>query len=240
MKKNKKVYPYRDAEMLLAAKTVVKSFQENIDLLSTYRTNWTPEYAEDLASRIDHAIDNYMEIDRKKDLREATAYLSSIQLPALRDLSAFRTQVAADFRQGAEAILNLLGFNENFNDAKRKGSQEALIRVLAGFKMGMDDALKEKIVSKGMKPGLIDRIISYADNLKEANATQEMLKETSKMVTSEARTVFSEIYKEVIGICKIAYGCYTFDPVLREHFSFAKVVRNMSFLPENDGSAEAA
>lgn len=240
MKKSKKSYPYRDAEMLLAAKTVAKSFQENLELLSTYRTNWTPEYAEDLVSRIDYAIDNYMEIDQKKELREATAYLSSIQLPALRDLTAFRTQVAADFRKEGDEILKQLGFDQNYNDAKRKGSQEGLIRVLAAFKLGMDDDLKEKITSKGMTPGLIDRIILYAHNLKEANASQEMLKESTKMITSEARESFKEIYAEVISICKIAYGCYAFDPVLRGQFIFAKVVRNMSFTPRNESEEIAA
>jgi hypothetical protein len=61
------------------------------------RTNWTPEYAGDLRKRIDDAIDNYLEVDRTKKLREATACLASIQNPAIKDLSALRIQVVVDF-----------------------------------------------------------------------------------------------------------------------------------------------
>jgi hypothetical protein len=48
-------------------------------------------------------------------------------------------------------------------------------------------------------------IAIYADQLKEANLTQETLKETCKEVSGEAVNIFNGIYDEIIGISKIAF-----------------------------------
>lgn len=229
-----KNYPYRHSEMLLTAKTIAESFNEHIDKLAEMRTNWTPEYADDLRKRIDDAIDNYLEIDRTKKLREATAYLSSIQDPALKDLSAFRIQVVIDFGEESNAILRSLGYDYHYEDAKRNKSQESLIQLLASFKLSMNDKLKTKLTSKGMNPALIENIISYADNMKQANARQEMHKDTQTIITKEIHDILNDIYSEVIGICKIAYGALAFDPVIRRLFSFQRIARNMTNVHTSD------
>ncbi|WP_025864779.1 hypothetical protein [Prolixibacter bellariivorans] len=64
--------------------------------------------------------------------------------------------------------------------------------------------------------------------MKAANISQETLKATTKEVTEEAITVFNEIYKEVIGICKIASSFYKDDKLKKEQFTFSKVVARMS------------
>jgi hypothetical protein len=75
---------------------------------------------------------------------------------------------------------------------------------------------------------LIDRIIGYANQLKEANVTQETLKEPSKEVSGEAVNIFNGIYDEIIGICKITSNYYQYDELKKDQFTFSKVVANMN------------
>jgi len=224
----KKSFNFRNSEMLLAAKTVSESFVENIDELSQFRTNWTRDYAEKLRQRIDYGIDNYIEMDPRKQLRDATAHLISIQVPALKDLSAIMVQIKVDFPDEADKILRELGFSTNYSKATKHNSQEELIQLLKGFQKGMTQKLRKKIESKGVNPALIDRLIGFADSLMVANTRQEFLKESSKKVSEEATIYMNEIYNEVIGICKIAKGVFDNDPILRNQFTFSKVVRNMN------------
>ncbi len=222
-----RTYKVKDVEMLLASKTIAGTLNENLGDLSIARSNWNETYVSELSSKIDNAIDNYLGLDKKKELRDATAQLSSLQAPALRDLSFLKTQLEVDFGKEAKEIEKKLGYNKNLRDVQ-KGDQEALIQLLYTFKKGMNDNLKNQIVEKGTNVALIDRIIGYADQLKEANVTQESLKETTKEVSDEAVTVFNEIYNEIIGICKIASNFYQYDTLKKEQFTFSKVVSNMN------------
>lgn len=230
-------YPYKTSVVLLACKTIATGFSANIQTLSQVRSNWTPEYATDLLNRTDQTIDKYIGADPKMDLLDASAKLYAIQLPALRDLTSFKIQVEVDFPDEASLILRTLGFNRFFRRA-RNLSQEDLIANLADFREGMTDELKTKLTSKGLSPELIVKIIGYADSARDANAQQEMLKESTKEITEEAKSAILDIYNEVIGICKIARGCFRYDPVLKNQFSFAKVVRNMSTSPAQTSTPE--
>jgi hypothetical protein len=87
---------------------------------------------------------------------------------------------------------------------------------------------KETLLEKGTNPVLIDRIIGNADQLKDANVTQETLKENTKEVSDEAVGIFNEIYDEIIGICKIAASYYQYDTLKKEQFTFSKVIANMN------------
>lgn len=222
-----RTYKVKDVEMLLASKTIAGTLNENLGDLSIARSNWNETFASDLSTKIDNAIDNYLGLDKKKELRDATSKLSALQAPALRDLSFLKTQIEVDFPKEAKEIEKKLGYNKNLRDVQ-KGDQEALIQLLYTFKKGMNDNLKNQIVEKGTNVALIDRIIGYADQLKEANVTQESLKETTKEVSDEAVTVFNEIYNEIIGICKIASNFYQYDTLKKEQFTFSKVVANMN------------
>lgn len=174
--------------MLLTSKTIVESFKLNLSELSLARSNWSEEYANNLAEKIDNAIENYLGLDKKKELRNATANLSSIQTPAIRDLSFLKKQLQVDFaddKAKLKEMLKNLGFEKNLRKVQNS-DQEALIELLYAFKKGMNDSLKSEIVAKGTNPELIDRIINYADQMKQANVSQETQKETTKAVSEEA------------------------------------------------------
>ena len=234
---NTRAYKSKDVEMLLAAKTIAQSLKENLTDLSIVRSNWTKDYTEKLAAKIDNAIDHYLGIDKKKELRDATSKLAAIQTPALRDVSFMKTQLKVDFGKQEKEIAKKLGYNKNLRSIQN-GNQEALIQILYAFKKGMTDDLKKQIVKKGTNPALINRIIGYADQLKEANVTQEALKETTKIISAEAIKAFNDIYEEMIGICKIASNFYRYDALKKEQFTFSKVIANMNAPRKIEGKDE--
>lgn len=222
-----RVYTYKDSDMLMASKVIATSLTNQLPDLSMVRTNWTPEYAQALHTKIDDAMENYLGLDKKKALRDATAALTAMQSPALRDLQFMKTQIEVDFDNEAKEITKTLGYN-SYLKAARAGDQEALIQLLFAFKKGMTNQLKDAIVANGTNPALIDRIIDYATQLNEANLEQESLKASTKSVSETAVTALNEIYSEIIGICKIASSYYLHDEILKDQFTFSRVVANMN------------
>ena len=220
-------YNYKDVDMLLASQTITQRLSENLTDLSVVRITWTSDYVTELSTKIDDAIENYLGLDKKKEPRDASSKLASLQSPAMRDLLFIKTQIDVDFNTEAAEILKKLGFDKNLRSVQ-KGDQEALIQLLYSFKKGMTDELKAQITEKGTNPELIERIIGYADQIKEANISQETLKETTKNISGEAVGIFNDIYDEIVGICKIAANYYQYEPLKKELFTFSKVVSNMN------------
>jgi len=219
-------YNFKDVDMLLASKTIIETLKLNLADLAMARGTWTEEYVNSLSTKIDFAIEKYLGLDKKKELRDTTSQLAAIQAPAMRDLAFIKTQIVVDFGSDSKEIIKSLGFDKSLR-AVQKGDQQALIELLYSFKKGLTDALKTQLIAKGTNSALIDRIIAYADQLKQTNVTQETLKETTKVISEEGLVAFNEIYNEVIGICKIASNFLIFDPLKKEQFTFTKVIKNM-------------
>jgi hypothetical protein len=209
--------------MLMAAKTILQSMQNYLSELSMARTNWTIDYVTALILKIDTAIEDFLGLDKKQPLRDATGLLNQIQVPALRDLGFIKTQIEVDFNHEAAETLKTLGLNKNLHNI----SQEGLIELLYSFKKGMTDELKNTMTEKGTNPALIDNITGYATQLQEANLTQEGMKTSTREVSQEAVDTFNSIYDEVIGIGKIASKMYKDDPLKKDQFTFSKVVKRM-------------
>ena len=216
-------YSYKDVVMLMAAKTILQSMRANLGELSLARSNWTEAYVADLIQKIENAIENFLGLNKTQSLSEATAALTQIITPALRNLGLLKTQIQVDFGATAETILKQLGLNKDIH----KLNQEQLIELLLAFKKGMTDQLKADMIAKGTNPALIDSSIGYAGELQEANLSQEGLKSSTKEVSQEAVDAFNAIYDEVMGICKIASKIYQDEPLKKEQFTFSKVVKKM-------------
>lgn len=229
-----RIYSYKDVVMLMAAKSILQSMQANLGALSMVRSNWTEAYVTDLITRIENAIENFLGLDKKQPLREATDLLKKIVAPALRDLSFVKTQIEVDFDKDAAEILKTLGINKNL----RNIDQEELIERLYSFKKGMTSTLKTKITQKGTNPVLIENIVGYATQLEQANMSQEGLKTATQNVSQEAVDAFNGIYAEVIGISKIASKFYQDDKLKKEQFTFAKVVKKMGSAIKKDDDPE--
>lgn len=228
MAKNRN-YSCKDVDMLMASKTIAESFKSNISELSTTRTDWTEQYAIGLITKIDNAIETHLGIDAKKDLRNATTALVSIQVPAKRDVSYFKTQIDEDFKKETskrDEILKTLGFAKHLRGVQ-KSSQESLIQLLYQFKTNMTETLRQEITAKGINVTLIDNIIGYTDTFKQANVVQETFKGSTKEITQEITDVFNAIYDEIIGICKKTSNYYQYEPLKKEQFTFAKALSNL-------------
>ncbi|NJK95311.1 MAG: hypothetical protein HC905_10695 [Bacteroidales bacterium] len=155
--------------------------------------------------------------------------MASIQVPAKRDVSYFKTQIDEDFKKETskrDEILKTLGFAKHLRGVQ-KGNQESLIQLLYQFKTNMSETLRQVIIAKGLSTTLIDNIIGYADTFKQANVTQESFKGSTKEITQEVTDVFNDIYDEIIGICKKASNYYQYEPLKKEQFTFAKALSNL-------------
>lgn len=228
MKKNRS-YSCKDVEMLMACKTIAESFKVNISELSSARSDWNEQFAANLIVRIDSAIETHLGIDVRRDLRNATAALSQMLVPALRDTSFLKTQIEDDFRlepDRRDEILRTLGFIAHHRAAQTK-NQENTIQLLYQFKTNLTPAIRQEIESKGIAPTLIDRVIDYADKLREANVYQEAMKGATKEISQEVVNTFNSIYTEIIGISKKAAAYYRYDLLKREHFTFTKVLARL-------------
>jgi hypothetical protein len=67
-----------------------------------------------------------------------------------------------------------------------------------------------------------------ADNVKNANVTQEVAKGARKAISNAAVDEFNYIYSEVVSVCKIASLFYKTDPAKKDFFSFAKTVKTLN------------
>jgi len=225
--RNFRSYPCKDVVMLMTAKTIAESFKANINQLSGLRNNWSEQYANDLNSKIDDAINTKLGQDAKKELRHATAKLNAIMKPARSGLTSFKTQIETDFKKDPalkDEILSTLGFSKLHRKVQKR-KQDALTQMLYTFKTNMDETLKQLIINKGMKESLINTITDYADEVKNANVIQENFKDLTKEITIGALTIFNEIYEEIIGICKNASSFYKDEPVRKAQFTFRKAMR---------------
>lgn len=219
-----RIYSCRDVEMLLAGKEISKSLLDNIKDLSAVRSTWTKEWASNLVNKIDSVIEKYLGLDKKQTQKIATSTLYEISTNAIRDVSFLKKQIEVDFdKKTCLKIFDAIGM-PNSLEIINKGSQEELIQLLFSLKKGLTPKLKAEIVAKGTNPVLIDKLIQYADSLKDAEISQSVLKSTTKVISEEAVVAFNDIYSEIIGICKIASTIYQDNSAKKQLFVFSNYV----------------
>ena len=228
----KRIYPYKDVDMLTVSHVVAHNFMNKIHELSSIMTCWTEEMGRQLIESIDYGFQYYLGMNPRVPLYDATQEVKNIRMKAMKDLSDLRNIITNRFNHQSDRILNTLGYQKYFQVARGK-NQEALIFLLTTFIEQIAGEIEKKLVSQGVNPKLIERIISYRDPLYEANIRQESLKSSTPVQTDERIKYFNGIYSEVIGICKIAYGFYYNDPATRELFSFSRIVRNLNAPKKN-------
>ena len=221
-----RIYRYRDIEMLLGSRIAAENFLRNLSELSRVLMTWNEEKAYNLINKIDEGI-QILGVDSKKELHQATQKLNLIQEPALDDLNFIKKVIPVLFKKESSYIMDLLGYTK-FHKEARRGDQEALIHLLIAFEENINGELQERITEKGINPEIIERIISYRDELWSANVSQETLKDSTKEITEESVHFFNQIYQEIIDICKIAAAFYADRPIKKSQFTFSRIVKNMN------------
>lgn len=226
----KRSYSGKDVDMLITIDTIMNAAVEHQEFLQSKRATWKDPYFPNIIKDIDTTIQTHLGKDNARELRAATQAVRAIQTPALEHLAEFKVQIEADFQDNKtqrDEILNTLGFKSYNADAKKR-DQESLINLLFHFKTNATPDLVEIITEKGTSQELIDKIISYADDLKSKNVIQEGKKGTRKEATQEAIIDFNTVYKKVIAVAKIAANFFKENKAAQEQFSFTKVRNNIS------------
>lgn len=223
-------YKIKDVDFIITADTIVDSAIANQAFLETKRSTWTMPFFLTIKTQIDKATQDHLGVDNAKQLRDSTQIIYDIVSAALIELAELKVQIEEDFKdnptQKAE-ILNTLGFNKYFFDA-RKGDQEALINLLFQFKTNLTQQINDEIVAKGTAQATIDAIITRADTLKQADVLQEGKKGTRKEITATAINEFNNIYDKIISITRISSKFFKTDKAKSDQFSFNNVSKTIN------------
>ena len=223
-------YQGKDVDMLTACATIIENAIAKQDFLVSKRRNWAEPFFRNLKIRIDNAFSNFLGIDSASQQRKATQTVTEIQTIALNDLAELKIQIEEDFKSDKirrDEILKTLGYTDFHKQAQAK-DQEALIQLLYRFRSNLTNELRNEITEKGTDNEILDHISSYADQLSQANITQETLKGSSKTITEEAVVEFNAIYSEVISIAKIAHNFYKGNPITQDEFSYSKIRKKLN------------
>lgn len=223
--KTQKNFNYKQVDMLITARTILKSFDQHKVELLPLRDNWSQQYINDLKDRINYALSHHLGQDSRSSLKIATKELTALQTEALKNLGIFKIQLEMDFSNNKtilNELLNTLGFSANYTLA-RKGDQEALIQLLYTFKENLSSELRTQITEKGITNNLLDNIVAFADPLREADVDQENFKTVSKVLTKETIDEFNAIYTEIMTICKVASKIFANNIQVKDKFTFKKV-----------------
>ncbi|MFW5916240.1 MAG: hypothetical protein ACOCTM_02075 [Bacteroidota bacterium] len=232
----KRVYNYRDVEVLFGSRIAFENFLRNLPELSRVFTHWTEEKVHNAIHQVDEGI-KLLGIDPQLEVQKATRKMNEVQEPALHELAFFKKVIPVLFKKDGKNILKQLGFNKYHKDAI-KGDQEALFNLLVTFNDGMAGELKAQIEEKGINPEILEGILSYKDKVYLSNVKQETLKGSSQEITQECIDVFNAIYLQAIDVCKLASAYYASNPIKRNQFTFSRIVKNMNAIKSSSNDKE--
>ena len=233
-------FKYKAVDMLIGSRVLCENFKTFKPQLTAVNTKWEDPFIGDLETRINKAIDKHLGIDSKSLQKVATGDIQELQKEAGEKLALFKTVLSVNFESNKDRlqwILDTLGFTTHLKNVQND-DQEALIQLLAQFKENMTPDLTTEITDTGMAADIITGITDMAQNVREADVTQEKLKEESKTYTEEAIKEFNEIYTEIIGICKVGHKLFKSDKLKAEHFSFAHIIQAMNLTKKKGEEGE--
>ncbi|MDR1896307.1 MAG: hypothetical protein LBR10_05910 [Prevotellaceae bacterium] len=228
-----RTYRGKDVNMLTACSVIVDTALANQDYLVSKRAVWASPFFNNLKTRIDGSLD-LLGTDVAAEQRQSTQFVLSIQTNAISDLQEVKIQIDEDFKSDKirhEEILKNLGYAVYYKNTRSK-DQEALVQLLFRFKDNLSPTLRNELETKGVSTETLDRIVSYATDLHNANVTQERLKNIKHTLSAEILAEFNALYSDVIGIAKIARNFYKGNPSMLEAFSYTKVYNKLNVAPK--------
>jgi len=233
-------FNYKAVDMLIGSRVVCENFKTYKTELTAVNSTWADPFIDDLETRVNTAINKHLGIDTKSLQKLATGDIQNLQKEAGDKLALFKTVISVNFDDNKDRlqwILDTLGFTRHLKNTQNN-DQEALIQLIAQFTENMTPELKTEITDTGMAENLITGITDMAENVRDADVTQEKQKVESKTHTEEAIKEFNEIFTIIIGICKIGHKIFKSDKLKAEHFSFAHIVGAMNFAKKKEEEEE--
>ena len=228
----KRVYIGGDASMLTACAVImgVVTTTTYKTFLKSKRSNWNDALFKTLTDAVTAAFKDVLGIDGLGNQTKASKELYKAMEEVLPKLTSFKKQVEIDFEDDnrEKQILDSLGFK--LWNKVQKGSQQALVELLAAFDENMTPALQTEITNAGTDVAYITSIKSYAAIIRDKNIAQEGKKGERKTITNDGIVQLNKVYNDVIKVAKTAAALYTEtgDKLTAEKFSYAKTLATLT------------
>lgn len=223
-------YKGKDAEMLIAAASIGDAAVSHLAALVAKRPVWVDPFFPDFLARIDTAVSTYLGVDNAATLRAQTAAVNAIFKTAFKAIGDVKAEIEVGFAGDLvrrNELLTTLGYKAQW-EMVRKMDQEALILILFAFKQNMTAPIRAELIGKGTLATTLDAIVTAAQELLDANVTQESIKQAKKGLTETAVAEFNTIYADLAGICKLARRYLKDVPGAPDQFSYAKVIAGLN------------
>ncbi len=217
---------YKALPMLIASLTVCENFTPNSAALIAEQPQWADPFIGNFKQSVEKFLSQYFGISSKKDLKEATRVVESVQTQAKDDLSMVRTQIVRNYNgqtSRKEAVLDLLGYTAHWSKA-RNNNQSETIALLFTFANNLTPALRTELEGKNVNSTRLDKIVEFKQTLSAANITQETLKGSTKLDTAEAQAALNAIYNTSMHICDIGKKLFRKDAARKDLFVFSKLL----------------
>ncbi len=216
-----KKYPDSDEVMLIKTKVAIYNAIEDVADFTPVQPSITKESLTAFEKEIDSALANFVGIDKKEGLRNATTIVDELTENAFKQLRLIKTLIEVNFKEEAKEMFNHYGFTSFYTDvAKRK--HEPAISLLATVARDAEK-LKEKFASKSLPTTTIDEVVKLAIELPQAETKQEQQKAASKPITEEQRKTLNDIYVRIMDICKLGRVIFADDEVKKSRYIFKKL-----------------
>lgn len=225
-----RTYSGSDAGMLTTLAVIMGAAETNKTFLFSKRSNWNNAYFKSLSDEIKLMFKDVLGVNAKGDQAKASKELYKAMEEVLPKLTSFKKQVEIDFEDDnrEKEILDNLGFK--LWNKVQKGSQQALVELLAAFDKNMTPALQTEITNAGTDVAYITTIKSYAAIIRDKNIAQEGKKGERKTITNDGIVQLNKVYNDVIKVAKTAAALYTEagDKLTAEKFSYAKTLATLT------------
>ncbi len=216
------------AATIFACQSIIGAFGENIYELAHIRKEWNVAYAASLKSRIQQIIVKFSATENIKNTLEKMKIWRELMISSLTDIGIVRASVKNDFKNNKEfqkEFYQKLGYNDYFSDAKN-GDHFTMFRFVKFFADNLTPDLRDKILSGGLDPRIVDRITENAAELENFSECFSLMDGKSEITPADQAEI-EKIYSEVRDISRIATAYYYFEPLKREAFNFFKALRHM-------------
>jgi len=226
----KRAYKGSDAAMLTTLAVMMNMAENNKTFLFSKRSNWNTTYFNELNNEIKRVFKDVLGVDTLGDQTKASKELYDAMNEVMPKLRSFKNAVEIDFTDDnrEQEILNSIGFR--LWDKVQKGSQEALVELLATFVKNMTPALQTEITNAGTDASYITDIISYANTIKDKNIAQETKKKDKKAITADGITQLNNIYNNVMKVAMHSANLFTEigDNAKAALFSYNKTIASLT------------
>ncbi len=226
----KRVYKGGDAAMLTSLAVLMNAADNNKTFLFSKRSNWNAAFFKSLNDDIKRVFKDVLGIEGLGDQTKASKALYDAMNQVLPKLRSFKRAVEIDFTDDnrEQEILNSIGFR--LWDKVEKGSQEALVELLATFVQNMTPALQTEITTAGTDASYITDITSYANIIKDKNIAQETKKKDKKVITSDGIVQLNNLYNKVMKVALHSANLFNEikDSAKAEQFSYTKTLANLT------------